>query len=95
MSTSGPIDLGAHRRARERRRGQEANRRGEAFGFQPYVYAEDGIGTIETNEVIVVVDHQAKTGVRMSRQDALRLGAALILAAVETAEELPPDAGNG
>lgn len=52
----------------------------EVFAFAKYEYDDDGIGTIDTGEIIVVLDGEALTGVRMSERDALRLAAAIVQA---------------
>lgn len=57
-----------------------------AFSFAAYEFDDDGFGTIETGEVVVVLDPQTLAGIRMSKEDALRFGAAIIETAVGRTE---------
>lgn len=75
-----PIDLNARKRSREHAAGAAAHLAGKAFSFAKYEYDDDGIGTIDTGEIVVMLDAAELTGVRMSERDALWLAAAIVQA---------------
>jgi hypothetical protein len=75
---SEPINFLQHRAAKQQATGEEAHAKGEAFAFAPYVYEDDGFGRIATGEVVVVLDHERLTGIRMSRMDAVRFASAVL-----------------
>jgi hypothetical protein len=84
---SEPVDLRTHRARRTREAGERAHAQGEAFAFAPYTYDDDGIGTIESGEIVVLTDPERLRGLRMSPSDALRLAAALVQVVAGSPEE--------
>lgn len=77
---SSPINPNARKRSREHAAGEAAHLAGEAFSFTLYEYDDDGIGTIDTGEIVVVLDALETSGIRMREKDALWLAAALVQA---------------
>lgn len=79
-----PIDLDAARRRRERKSAERAYHDGEAFGFREWDYDDDGsVGFIDDNPArpVVLMTAPPLDGICMSREDARRLGQALLDAA--------------
>lgn len=94
MMTAAADEVALHRakkeredRLRQHNAGASAHERGEAFALRAYAYDDDAFGTIDTGEVIMLLDPEELTGIRMSKDHALRVAAALIQSVLAPSEE--------
>jgi hypothetical protein len=74
------VDLSEVRLRRNHEAGHLAHERGEAFMFEEYVFTDD-IGILDDDRVCVLLKPAELTGIVMTRDDAKKLGEALIGAA--------------
>jgi len=82
MAEDNIVNLDRWSGRRQHEAGAAAHARRQAFAFAPYVFNDDGFGSIETGEVVFLTNEDDLSGIRMSVDDALATGAALIQAAL-------------
>lgn len=80
-----PVDIAAHRRKMAGEASLTLWRDGEVFEFAAHTFNPEGFGVVG-DDVVMVLDEDAKAGISVSKADAMRISAALINAAVGAPE---------
>lgn len=77
------INLRQEKERREHEANHNAHDRAELFMFEPFTFDEErSVGLIESDlEVVIITNFETISGICMSREDAKKLGEALIGAA--------------